>query len=185
MKIEQFLKGSTMICRFNEAQLSRPQRESLKKVCDVLQLENELELEVTVVEFPIKLKVTLDNEITMLLGWSYEDNSYSGLTTPEIQDPPPDPLPFVPLPESEKDTVDLPGPVEDEQESKPDVCLDMAGKIIPGTDSRGSELDLAPVLERSDALANAFVKLAKPLNNDQRQEIWIRFNAILFKELLG
>jgi len=149
-----------MIAKFNEAQLSRPQRESLRKVCEVLQLENENELVVTVVEFPIKLMVKLDDS-EMLLGWSYEDASYAGLTKPEIQDP----LPYTPLPESEKDTVDLPGPVEN---AEPDPAL-----------------DLAPVLERTDALANAFVKLAKPLNNDQRQEIWIRFNAILFKELLG
>jgi len=167
--------------KFNEAQLSRPQRESLRKVCEVLQLENEDELEITPVEFPYKLKVKLDDDIEMLLGWDFDNASYAGLTTPEIQDP----LPYAPLPESQKDTVDLPGPAEDEQESKPDVCLDMAGKVIPGSDRRGSEPDLAPVLERADALANAFVKLAKPLNNDQRQEIWIRFNAILFKELLG
>lgn len=179
MKIEQFLKGSTMKFKFNEAQLSRPQRESLRKVCEVLQLENEDELEIIPVEFPYKLKVKLDDDIEMLLGWDFDNASYAGLTTPEIQDP----LPYVPLPESEKDhgteIVDLPGP------AKPDVCLDMAGKVIPGSDRRGSDLDLAPVLERADALADAFVKLAKPLNNDQRQEIWIRFNAILFKELLG
>jgi len=161
-----------------------------------LQLENEDELEITPVEFPYKLKVKLDDDIEMLLGWDFDNASYAGLTTPEVQEEllakPESPnkpktgaiKPFE-LPESEKETVDLPGPAEDEQESKPDVCLDMAGKVIPGSDRRGSEPDLAPVLERADALANAFVKLAKPLNNDQRQEIWIRFNAILFKELLG
>ena len=161
MKIEQFLKGGTMITKFNEAQLSRPQRESLRKVCEVLQLENENELEVIPVEFPYKLMVKLDDDVEMLLGWDFDNKSYAGLTKPEIQDP----LPYAPLPESKKDTVDLPGPVEN---AEPDPAL-----------------DLAPVLERTDALANAFVKLAKPLNNDQRQEIWIRFNAILFKELLG
>lgn len=164
MKIEQFLKGSTMNIKFNTAQLSRPQRLSLLTVLDVMQSENASELEVTPVEFPQKLRVKLDDDVDMLLGWDVDKQSYAGLTTPKTIGE------TLAEPESKKDTVDLPesGTLE----------VDLPGPAKP-------ELDLAPVLERATALANAFVKLAKPLNNDQRQEIWIRFNAILFKELLG
>ena len=91
-----------MKIQFNEAQLSRPQQNSLIGILDVLQSENENELEVTAVDFPLKLKVKLDDDIEMLLGWDDEKKSYAGLTTPE---PEPDPIL-----ESQKDTVDLPKP---------------------------------------------------------------------------
>lgn len=68
----------------------------------------------------------------------------------------PDPTEPVPEPESQKDTVDLPEP----------------------------ELDLSPVVVRVHALGRAFVNLIKPLNTNQRLELWIEFCKILFKELL-
>jgi len=140
-----------MNIQFNEAQLSRLQQKSLLSVLDVLQSENTNELIVTPVEFPLKLRVLLDDNIEMLLGWDAEKKAYAGLTTPE-----PEPEP-VPIPESEKDTVDLPAPEP--------------------------ELDLSPVVVRVEALARALVNVSKPLNTEQRIEVWIRFCVILSKEL--
>lgn len=149
MEILTFLKGRAMKILFNKAQLSRHQRESLFGILDVLQSENDSEIEVTVVEFPFKLKVKLDDGIEMLLGWDVEKDGYAGLTKPE----------------SEKDTVDLPGP-ESLTETKPEP-----------------ELDLSPVIVRVEALARAFVNLAKPCDTDQRIELMIRVFSVLYKEL--
>lgn len=167
MKMLDFLKGGTMKIQFNESQLSRPQQESLINVLDVLQVENKNELVVTPVEFPIKLKVKLDDDIEMLLGWDTEQGIYAGLTTPErleqdikdlakeiVQEP-------EPIPESQKDTVDLPTP---ETEPEPD-------------------LDLSPVIVRVEALARTFVNLTKPLDAEQRCEVWISFITIFIREL--
>ena len=88
-----------MKIQFNEAQLSRPQQNSLIGILDALQSENKNELVVTPVEFPLKLKVKLDDNIEMLLGWDADKQSYAGLTTPE---PEPDPTPE-PTPEPELD----------------------------------------------------------------------------------
>lgn len=85
-----------MVIRFNKAQLSRVQRESLEEVLAVLQVENEVELDVSVVEFPNKFKVKLDNDVEMIVVWDTEQYVYAGLTEP--------------IPESYKDTVDLPAP---------------------------------------------------------------------------
>jgi len=156
VKIETFLKGDTMKINFNTAQLSRPQRENLLAVLDVLQSENQNEIEITPVEFPLKLKVKLDNEIEMLLGWDPESDSYSGITAKAEPEPEPGPGPD-PIPESKKDTVDLPTPEP--------------------------ELDLSPVIVRAEALSRALVNLSKPLNTEQRIEVWIRFCVILSKEL--
>jgi len=166
VKILTFLKGGTMKIQFNEAQLSRAQQKSLIEVLDVLQAENKNELVVTPVEFPLKLRVKLDDDIEMLLGWDAEKQGYAGLTKPE---PEPDLDSEQPgsqnltsnstgsqTPESQKDTVDLPEP----------------------------ELDLSPVVVRVHALGRAFVNLIKPLNTNQRLELWIEFCKILFKELL-
>jgi len=95
-----------MIFRFNTAQLERIRHDSLARVLDVLQAENENELEVTAVEFPDKLKVKLDDDVELILGWDAEKSSYAGLTRPE---PTPEPTP--------------------EPEFK--VSLDMAGNVIP------------------------------------------------------
>ncbi len=89
-----------MKIQFNEAQLSRPQQKSLIEILDVLQSENKNELVVTPVEFPIKLKVKLDDEIEMMLGWDAEKQSYAGLTKPETTEPEPKPDP---IPEPELD----------------------------------------------------------------------------------
>jgi len=69
-------------------------------------------------------------------------------------------------PESEKDTVDIP-------ESELDI-------------------DLAPLIikrqifvERIDALARAFVKLAKPFNDGQRVELLSMFYTTVAKEIFG
>jgi len=94
-----------MKIQFNEAQLSRPQQNSLIGILDVLQSENKNELVVTPVEFPLKLKVKLDDDVEMLLGWDVESESYSGITAKTEPEPEPDPIP-----ESQKDTVDLPEP---------------------------------------------------------------------------
>ncbi|GAI66434.1 unnamed protein product, partial [marine sediment metagenome] len=76
IKISDFLKGGTMNLQFNEAQLSRPQQQSLIEVLDVLQSQNKNELIVMPVEFPLKLKVKLDDDIEMLLGWDVDKQSY-------------------------------------------------------------------------------------------------------------
>lgn len=84
-----------MKIRFNEAQLSRPQQKSLIEVCRVLQVENENEIEVTVVEhhFPNNLMVNLDNEISMVLTWDAKAGNYFGMTKPEpVQAPKPESL---------------------------------------------------------------------------------------------
>lgn len=143
-----FLKGETMIFRFNKAQLSKVQRESLEKVLAVMQVENEIEIEVIAVEFPEKFKVKLDNDVEMLVVWDGEKKLYSGLTEPQ---PEPESTP-----ESQKDTVDIPAP----------------------------ELDLSPVLERAGALATALVNLVKPLNTDQRCDVWIKFCTVSMKGFL-
>ena len=51
-------------------------------------------------------------------------------------------------------------------------------------DLPATEPDLSPVVVRVHALAQAFVNLAKPLNTNQRLELWIDFCKVLFKELL-
>lgn len=96
-----------MKIQFNTAQLSRPQQKSLCDVLNVLQTENENEVEVTVVEFPLKFAVKLDDNVEMLLGWDVEKETYAGLTTPESTEQ---------KPESQKNTVDLPEP-----EPEPDL----------------------------------------------------------------
>jgi len=151
MKMLTFLKGILMKIQFNKAQLSRPQLQSLIEVLDVLQSQNENELVVTPVEFPLKLKVKLDNDIEMLLGWDADKQSYAGLTTPEPE-PEPEPTPE-PTPEPELTPNSLP------------------------------EIGLAEVIVRVEALARALVDLSKPLNTEQRIEVWIRFCVILSKEL--
>ena len=151
MKMLTFLKGILVKIQFNKAQLSRPQLQSLIEVLDVLQSQNENELVVTPVEFPLKLKVKLDNDIEMLLGWDADKQSYAGLTTPEPE-PEPEPTPE-PTPEPELTPNSLP------------------------------EIGLAEVIVRVEALARALVDLSKPLNTEQRIEVWIRFCVILSKEL--
>jgi len=168
-----------MNIQFNEAQLSRPQRKSLMEILDVLQFENELELVVTQVEFPIKLKVRLDDEIEMLLGWDAEKESYAGLTTPEtvadgvlkrcldkvaaFREKPnpvePEPEPD-PIPESQKDTADLP-----KQEPTPELVKSVVG-------------------QRVQALAQALVNISKPLNTYQRCEVWMQFCEIYVKGIM-
>ena len=161
-----------MKINFNTAQLSRPQRENLLSVLDVLQSENQNEIEVTPIEFPIKLKVKLDDDIEMLLGWDPEMDSYAGLTTPESAAngvlkraldriaafrEKPNPVEPDPIPESK---------TEPEPEPTPEP-----------------ELDLSQVIVRAEALSRALVNLSKPLNTEQRIEVWIRFCVILSKEL--
>ena len=153
-----------MKIQFQESQLSRPQRESLLSVLDVLQSENQNEIEVTPVEFPITLKVQLDNDVQMMLGWDPGSESYSGISKTEPRpEPKPEPKPD-PIPESQKDTADLPKP---ETEPEPTQQLVM------------SEIGV-----RVQALAQALVNLAKPLNTYQRGEIWMQFCEIYVKELM-
>lgn len=133
-----------MKVQFNEAQLSRPQQQSLIKFLDVLQAQNENELVVTPVEFPNKLLVMLDDNIGMLIVWDTERQTYAALVKPE------------PKPE-------------------PD------GQFTPAQEP---ELDLSPIVERVEALARAFVKLAKPCDIDRRLELWIKFCIVVFKELM-
>ena len=155
-----------MKIQFNEAQLSRPQQQSLLSVLDVLQSENQNEIEVTPVEFPIKLKVKLDDDIEMLLGWDAETGTYAGLTTPE-----PDPIP-----ESKKDTVDLP---KTEPEGELIAALDNAGNVIAGP-----ELPMSEIGQRVQALAQALINLTKPLSSYQRGEVWIQFCTIYVKGVM-
>ncbi|MBA7633999.1 hypothetical protein ES703_41570 [subsurface metagenome] len=143
--LKYILKGETMKIEFNPAQLSRPQNVSLVKVLDVLQAKNKNELVVTPVEFPIKLKVKLDDSET-LLGWDAVKHSYIVLENPES------------TPESKQ----IPTP-----------------KLEPE-----SELDLSPVFERAEALASALMNLTKPLNIEQRIEVWCKFCIVLSKEYL-
>lgn len=101
MKISDFLKGETMKILLNKAQLSRAQKKSLLEVLNVLQSQNKNELEVTSVEFPLKLMVKLDDDIGMLLGWDVEKQSYAGLTTPESTESKPE----IPEPEPSPRTI--------------------------------------------------------------------------------
>lgn len=153
-----------MNIQFNEAQLSRAQQKSLIEILDVLQSKNELELIVSPVEFPIKLKVMLDDNIEMLLGWDVDKQSYAGLTTPEPEKSGSQNLTSN---SAGSQTLDLIPEPEPEPETKPEP-----------------ELDLSPVVVRVHALGRAFVNLIKPLNTNQRLELWIEFCKILFKELL-
>jgi len=134
-----------MKVQFNEAQLSRPQLKSLNEVLDVLQAENEIEIIVTPVEFPLKLRVLLDNDVEMLLGWDADKQSYAGLTTPERLEQDIKDLASETIPESEKDTVDLPAPEPTpETEMTLICCLDMDGKVIKtGLDPNIDPIELA------------------------------------------
>jgi len=69
-------------------------------------------------------------------------------------------------PESEKNTVDIP-------ESELDI--DLAPLIIKRQ----------IIVERIDALAHAFIRLAKPFNDGQRVELWRMFYTTVAKEILG
>jgi len=143
---------------FNPAQLSRHQQQSLIEVLGVIESENDQEIEVRVIEFPLKFAVKLDDDIEMLLGWDVEKDGYAGLTKPEsteqehgthiLSDE-------KQKPESQKDTVDLPEP----------------------------EPDLSPVVVRVHALARAFVGLLKPLNPNQRLEMWIEYIRSFWNEM--
>lgn len=158
MKISDFLKGGTMILQFNPAQLSRPQQQSLIEVLGVIESENDQEIDVRVVEFPIKFMVKLDDDIEMLLDWNAEKQSYAGLATPE------------PTEESQQELAGL----EKAQEN-------FAGQeSLPGPEP---ELDLSPVIERSQALARVLANLTKPLENDHRFIVWTDFLITLLKEL--
>jgi len=158
VKISNFLKGGTMNINFNTAQLSRPQQESLKEILNVMQAENKNVLEITAVEFPLKLKVKLDDNIEMLLGWDIEKQSYAGLTKPE------------PAEESQQELAGL-GKAQ----------KNFAGQeSLPGPEP---ELDLSPVFERVGALARALVNLVEPLPIENRWECWSKFCDIFNKEL--
>ena len=115
-----------MIYRFNKAQLSREQRESLEIVLDVFQVENKNEIEVAVVEFPNKFKVKLD-DIEVIVVWDDEKKSYGGLSEPIptaeqiIEQAKKSKL------ESEKDTVDIPAQkpgLEPEPIIQPHIVID-------------------------------------------------------------
>ncbi|KKM69343.1 hypothetical protein LCGC14_1451690, partial [marine sediment metagenome] len=56
MKILTFLKGTLMKINFNLAQLSRPQQNSLIEVLGVIEFENDREIVVNAIDFPIKLQ---------------------------------------------------------------------------------------------------------------------------------
>jgi len=159
VKIETFLKGDTMKINFQTAQLSRPQRESLLAVLDVLQSENENEIEVTPIEFPLKFRVKLDDNIEMVVGWNPESDSYSGITAKTEPEP---------KPESQKDTVDLPKP-ESTPEPEPTPAAELTKSVVG---------------QRVEALARALVNLSKPLGSYQRCEIWSHFCEIYIKELI-
>ena len=118
--------------QFNPAQLSRCQQNSLMDVLGVIQSENKDELIVTPVEFPNKLKVKLDDDIEMLLGWDADKQSYAGLTTPEH------------LEQDIKDLAKETVQPETESETKGVLicCLDMDGKVIP---SGGLGPDIDPI----------------------------------------
>lgn len=161
MKILDFLIGDTMKINFNIAQLSRSQRKKLLSVLDVLQSENQNEIEVMPVEFPIKFKVKLDDEIEMLLGWDPETDGYTGLTTPE---PEPEPKP---------------DPKQEPEKGELIAVLDNAGNVIAGP-----ELVVSEIGQRVEALAQALIKLTKPLNTYQRGEVWIQFCTIYVKGIM-
>jgi len=74
---------------FNEAQLSRSQRESLAEIGKAFQAENKDEIEVISVEFPDKLMMKGDDSVGIILNWS-DDSHYVGISEPE---PEPSPSP--------------------------------------------------------------------------------------------
>lgn len=60
-----------MIFQFDLARLERFQRESLRKILDVIQSENVREIVVCAVELPYKFLVLADNTVEMLCGLEY------------------------------------------------------------------------------------------------------------------
>lgn len=69
--------------QFNPAQLSRVERNSLIEVLGVMESENDQEIEVRAIEFPLKFAVKLDDNVEMLLVWDAEKQCYAGITEPE------------------------------------------------------------------------------------------------------
>lgn len=154
--------------QFNPAQLSRCQRNALMTVLLIMQSENTNELKITPVEFPNKFKVKLDGDVEILIGWDSKKEAFAGLTTAGLTTPE----------QLEQDIKDLAKETVQEPEPTPEHgALEVD---LPGPET---ELDLSPVVERAEALAHALVKLSKPLNFEQRIEVWIKFCVVLSKEL--
>jgi len=104
-----------MIFRFNTAQLEREMHDALAELLDVLQVENKAEIDISVVEFPKKFMVKLDEDVEMIIFWDAEKKKYSGLTEPQLE----------PEPTSES----APEPVAKE-EPKPDSELEPSPKEL-------------------------------------------------------
>lgn len=72
-----------MKVKFNEAQLSRVQRESLINIVYNLQADNEVEIEVSAIEFPDKLMFKGDDNIGLVFLWDPDMPAYVPLEKPE------------------------------------------------------------------------------------------------------
>ena len=94
-----------MIFRFNMAQLSNEQRESLEDVLAKLQESNKAEIDISVVEFPKSFKVKLDEDVELIVLWD-EGGSRYGTQSDTGAEPEPTPEPVAkeePKPDLHKD----------------------------------------------------------------------------------
>jgi len=82
-----------MIIRFNKAQLSREQRESLERVLAVMQVENKSEIDVSIVEFPVKFMVKVDNDVEVIVLWDDAAKLYKLFLDEVTSEPEPEPKP--------------------------------------------------------------------------------------------
>ena len=65
-----------MIFQFDLARLERFQRESLRKILDVIQSENVREIVVCAVELPYKFLVLADDTVELLCGLEYQKRAF-------------------------------------------------------------------------------------------------------------
>jgi len=153
-----------MIFRFNKGQLGRNLDARLNRLLSELQKGTNVEIEVWPLEFPEKFSVKIGNDVAVI-AWDAKDSEYKILPSPE------------PIPESQKDTVDLPQP-------EPEHLGVGAAMEAPGPGATPeSERVKSEIGQRVDALAGARIRLAVPFDSEQRLEIWNAFCNIVLKEL--
>jgi len=136
-----------MIIRFNTGQLERERYDALARLLYELQQKNKSELDVSVVEFPKKFLVKLDDNVEMIIAWDGDKKMYSGLTEPQPE-PEASPEPEPSAKEDEEhgthvlsnETPSSPEP-EPEPSSVLICCLDNDGNVI----SSGLEPDIDPI----------------------------------------
>lgn len=81
-KIKIFLKGVTMIFKFNKAQLERSVEEKLSELLGKMQEGCDTEIEVWPLEFPQKFSVKCGDDV-VVVSWLAEDGEFVILPSPE------------------------------------------------------------------------------------------------------